>query len=353
LNGKRLQLGLVLFILLGNMGVGNVARAVVLPGGKAFFNVVLTSVPKCPDNPDTSVDVCQGAPPYWVRLANYHFSASTGTVNESFWFWNQSTQSLTGRTNITTAGCALNCYVHTPFGYEDHTVSGTRPYPKTLSGTFNVIGSTLTIVWNDAGASSETWTVSNPIPSLAKLTFVSSTYGARTAYGFGSNRSNNDTDAPDASMQVINDMNRNYSGYTVSNNGDDASNSNSSSTAGLNFSSNNWLTCSASCIHVFVNAGGSCGNQYFALGQSSANHRKNFLEHYCEGSSPAQCPKPPLNPAGGWGSGGTQHPHVKALWQVVDDNAVFRGWVAAEASLYEPVPSIGNYLGAAYYVNLA
>lgn len=323
--------------VLGVLTVGGSASALAqdLPGGKAYFTIALSNIPLCATSP------CTGSGPYWSRLANYAFTASTGTVAESFWFWSQSTESEASNTGVTSSGCSLTCNVHAPYGFEDHNRTTQRPYPKDFTGTYTLVGSTLTITWQDL--SSEVWTVSNPISTLAQLTFVSSTYGVQFASGWGSNANPNTSGV---TMSAVNSLGLDYNGEFVQNDGGTTNTSDTS--AVFNWSTNAWATCNTDCAQLEI-AGCSGMDSLNHIGNLPSNLRKNAYEYHC--STTYHCPNPPINVDCNCGSGGTEHPHLYAAWQIIDDSGAMRGWVMAQASLF--AASAGsNYIGAAYYVNL-
>ena len=288
----RLILATVLLATVGLFAPAPSAIAVSYPGGKRIYTVSIGAIPA----PGTSGgDV-------WVRLAMYYFFAD-GTVREGFFFWNRSTVVGATSTTITSAGCD-GCAVRTATGFEPGNPG------KTLNGTFAVSGSVLTVDWGSGVQ--ETWNVSNPVADLARIDLVSSTYGARVGYGFGSNASN------DSYVRVDQIPRQTYSGRHHSYNGGPAATGPSAIGLGgfavCNINCLSLLSAPSTACSTCPNGASSSPIRYYLAGAG----RRNFYEHWCRCLTPSTCY-----------TGGS---HRKPQLQVIGDTGIFHGWVGVEAS---------------------
>lgn len=148
-----------------------------LPQGKANFTVTLGRM-------DTTNP--------WVRVGQWTFNGSAGTVGATFWSWSWNNKLPLANLNnhrCTFDGVTSWCNVMTPYGWV---------YPSgnywSWSGTYTYNPSTgrLNISWTSgAPGNFESWDVSLPDPDLARVKFVlgSSTYHVTHGRGYGSNAS--------------------------------------------------------------------------------------------------------------------------------------------------------------------
>lgn len=128
---------------------------------------------------------------YWVRLAQYSFTAGkggTGTVRQSYWLWNQARFSGTAKQNkvstgYLTSGCSATCAVRTPKGFQP----GAGPM-GTLTGRyrFDRYGR-LVVEW--PGHQVEAWTVRKSGPRLARMTLHHTNMSGLSGDGLGSTAS--------------------------------------------------------------------------------------------------------------------------------------------------------------------
>jgi hypothetical protein len=132
------------------------AASVGLPGGRSNYVVSLFG---------------GSTNAYWVRAAEYTFTAAAGlngTVHERFWYWNQST--FTGNatsnkilTGYTTSGCQFTCPIKAPIGFQPGSVA------KTLSGSYYIdVYGRLVITW--PGGQLEAWTATGPTTTCCMAT---------------------------------------------------------------------------------------------------------------------------------------------------------------------------------------
>lgn len=286
------------------------AHAVEYPGGRRIYTVALGAIPA----PGTT------AGPVWVRLAMYYFFGD-GTVREGFWYWSRTQAIGAVNSGVTSAGCD-NCPVRTATGFQ----SGAPG--KTLSGTYTNSGDTTTITWSEG--SRETWRVSSPAADLARLDFVSSNYGVKVGWGFGSNASNN-AYTPVGSIPRVT-----YSGRYAGVSG--ASGAGAAGTSGMNLGL--FTVCSANCLSLLSAPTATCSScpngaasspiRYYLAGSG----RRNFYEHWCRCLTSANCY-----------TGGS---HRKPQLQVIGDTGRFHGWVGVEASNFT---ANTGYFAVHYHVN--
>lgn len=127
----------------------------------------------------------------WVRMINWEFNGSNGTVTATLHQWDSVNEY--GKTTLNNHTCSVGgatprtCTQYSPTGWM---VGGSANPSFAWSGVYSYNTSTgaLHIAWG-TGAVTEDWTVSLPESGLAKLTYVSSSsnYGITHGVGYGSN----------------------------------------------------------------------------------------------------------------------------------------------------------------------
>lgn len=244
---------------------------------------------------------------YWVRAAQYTFTAgngSNGTVNESFWYWNEAAFTPGASINkvptgYTTSGCTSACAIRTPVGFQP-TIA-----PKTQSGTyyFDIYGR---LVINWPNNQTEAWSTSNA-GSYEKLSIHHSSYGIVHGDGFGSKSSF----TVGASRNIV--ATRSLSGTQHS------SSYNEYALRDFQWRINfprDYSSCSSSPCLFLTNTAWRSG---FAV--DPVNGRRVYWEHQQQGvdgcTAPCFC--------GGYG-------HTWALLQIIDDTGGFVGFTGVEAS---------------------
>ncbi|WP_436520931.1 hypothetical protein [Actinoplanes sp. HUAS TT8] len=270
------------------------ANAAAMPGGRHIYTVALGHTA----NDGTA----------WVRLAMYYFNTDS-TVSESYWFWSSSQLVGATGTGITTQCSTHNCEVRTAPGFQPGVAA------KVLTGTYAITDDQTTITWS--GGTTETWKVTEPSTTIARIDLVSTSYGATGGYGYGSNASNN------AFVNVGSIPKQAYPGtYTGwTRHPTDAVGTVDSGTSTIAF--NQFQACTTNCATMLsapTTACKSCSNgnaspiRYYLAGSG----RRNFYEHWCVCLTSATCY-----------TGGS---HRKPTLQVLDDNGAFHGWVGVETS---------------------
>ena len=291
------------------MAVPSTASAVEYPGGRRIYAVALGSIP----DPGTS------SGPVWVRLALYYFFGD-GTVREGFWFWNRTQAIGAVNTGYTSSGCD-NCPVRTAKGFEPSAPG------KSLSGTYTNSGDTVTINWSEG--SQETWRVSHPASDLARLDFVSSNYGVKVGWGFGSAASN-DAYTPISQIPKHSYYGR-YHGVGPGN-----------AAAGPSVMNlQDYRQCNTNCMSLLSGPSTACSA--CASGQPSSpiryylagSGKRNYYEHFCTCLTSGQCY-----------TGGS---HRKPYLQVIGDTGTFHGWVGVEASNFT---ANTGYFSVSYHVDV-
>jgi hypothetical protein len=259
--------------------------------------------------------------------------ATRGLVESESWAWYQdrfSGDALVNKveTGYTTAGGPYTGTVKTPLGFEPG-ASGTA-----LHGVYTLDeGALLTITWESGKW--DTWSFSTPTSyPITLITLVASSYNALYGWGFGSRAP---LDGPGASMSEIRtagdltfqDLWGNNYGVT------DYENS-------THFPLGSYLSCSDVAIMVEEVQPLVCDRWHsYVAGDAIVDGRRNFWNHQLgsvgcyEDGHPcpdATCDQTTIGYLGG---------HTVAMFQVLDDDGVFRGWVGTEASLH------GRYTGGA------
>lgn len=281
--------------------IGTASATVTQPGGREFYVMSMgnLTVPATAD---------------WVRLAFYNFQ-STGTIGETFWYYAQGTTPDKAATGITTAGCATgNCTVWTSAGFED-TASA-----KTLTGTYVVSGSTVTITWPSG---TETWDISNPKSDLTKLDLVSTTgFTATQGTAFGSNASTNSGVSAGTIASLVGSSKTWTGAYRQVD-------LDTNTVAGTSpFVMSGITKCNTWCIRW----GGGSELDIYRTAVSGNNSRKNF--HELHRTSYGECYN--------------GNPHLQPFLQILGDGGAFHGWVGIEASLF---PDGADYIGQMYYTD--
>ncbi len=282
------------------------AKAVEYPAGRHIYSVALGAIP--------APGVTTG--PVWVRLALYYFFGD-GTVREGFWFWNRNQAIGAASTGITTTGCD-NCTVRTAAGFEGG--------GKSLTGTYTNVNGVITITWSASQV--ETWQVTEPTTDLARMDLLSSNYGARVGWAFGSNASN------DAYTTMSAVPRKSYLGRYASFN-----------TVGIQGPSimnlQDYQQCHANCLSFLSAPSTACSAcpgggtsspiRYYLAGAG----KKTYYEHWCRCLTTANCY-----------TGGS---HRKPLLEVLGDTGTFHGWVGVEASNFT---ANSGFFAVTYHVDI-
>ncbi len=299
----------------------------LLSGGKYQATVSATALPG--GRPYYTVSLMGGSfPNKWVRIAQYTFTAgsgSSGTVYESFRYYtqNQSGDHTTNKvlTGFTTSGCNYNCNVRTCINFQPGS------YWQNLTGTYYIdVNGRLVITWS--GGSVEAWTISSPKTYYKKLDIYNSNYGVLHGYGFGSN-TGFDTGATTATIKAAGDL---TDTKYWANNYQAADEFQSYSTTSHYLPLSQYTQCNTDVIKV-TETGAACPTgdyKSYIAGDPAAepygHKRKNYRQFQrgdvgChEGYS--DCIR----------DSGTRG-HIFLYLQVLDDSGVFRGFVGVEATL--------------------
>lgn len=281
----------------------------------------------------------------WLRISQYTFNPTAGTVSAQWWRWNQGgLRDIRVDTPVAAANCGpTQCYARTPKRF----LSGPS---ESMSGTYRVNGSALSVFWDNGGTTlEERWTIQtvartdgSPDPSLVQLDWAGAGtgYTATIGYGFGSNAPFSASASASDLMLPENKVNYPYR-YTGISHGDLISGPSSMSLSV-------YRQCTdGRCIGAATKTEAGNGCTYYPPGEtkesttinfylaSFAGDRRNAYEHWfrCLGYRPETgqtCYK--------------MNSHVKPLIQVIDDNGGFRGWVGAETSFASTAD--GNSNGA-------
>ncbi|WP_255952736.1 hypothetical protein [Streptomyces odontomachi] len=259
----------------------------------------------------------------WVRLGTVSLTAD-GSASESHFHWTQRTRVTRSSTGVAASDCgARNCTVLTANGYQ------ATSSPEHLSGSYTVSGSVLHIDWTGNGW--EEWTVSEPLPGkLAKLTFLSSSYGGNYGYGYGSNAqwSQRATMAQIAAADWSNGLHHDYHLWKTDADAkpylDEAS--------GNPFWNRDWKACSSSrCVGGLTGSGTDTTQYYISTANTSSTDRRDTLYHWRTSLADARgeyCY--------------TGNSHVKPMMEIIDNDGGFHGWVGVEASLNQTAPAQGT-----------
>jgi|GEM_PF-2329175 len=148
----------------------------LIPGGKRYFTVVYGHMT------NTDAD-----PVVWSRLATICFDGTAGTFTENYWHW--ASDLMKGKTVCPI--CNHTCTVDGVTGDVNiYNVTGwggtSGQYSKTGTYAFDDSDNTVTMTWPDG--KTEKWKLYTVVNAgLAKLDFVSSSYGITHGVGYGSN----------------------------------------------------------------------------------------------------------------------------------------------------------------------
>jgi hypothetical protein len=285
--------------------VGSPVRAgaaVGLPGGRPNYVVSV---------------VGGGLNAYFSRAAEYTFvagSGSTGTVNETFWYWNMATFSGDASANkistgYSSSGCN-DCLVRTPVGFQPG-----APL-KTLGGQYHLdVNGRVVITWPNS--QTETWTLTSH-STYQRLTLFNSSYNLLYGDGFGSAASFSQAASRNAvAGRILNEVEHSAS-YCLSHNCPKSNNGYLvTASAPVNFAAD-YTACSSSPCLSLTNV--AQWRSIFVI--DPANGRRVFWQH--ENQTVDGVIGPCFSKGGG---------HTWALLQAIDDNGQFIGFVGAEASL--------------------
>ena len=271
----------------------------------------------------------------WVRLAYYNFRTD-GIVDEGFWYYGDDPSSA--RTTLPNHVCVANCEQYAPLGFGNNGVS------KTLSGTYTVSGTTVSITWTSTGSPSESWTISDRT-GMTELSLRSSSYGASIGHGFGSNQSSTYAGAPISDVaNYISSTGQNLalSGFQRQWSDDpDASWTNFSEVSAYTFSAGTITNCSSTCIFMAPPAttGDPDPSRYDYQNPSTSLPRNLATEDWkLSLANGTGCYDDNLvNPA---------HAHTWAGETVVDDSGNWRGFVRVEYSMNGSNP---NYMSVGWF----
>jgi hypothetical protein len=310
----------------------------------------------CPD--DTSVTPWpDGRPNYvvamfggdsttsrWSIIRNLAFSigcGGAGSVSSVSWAWSQASFSGDASDNkvatgYTTAGGTYTGTVRTPRGFQPGS-AGTALHG---SYDFDETGN-LVITWSSG--KNETWRLSRPKPyPYTMITCIGSNYNVRRAWGFGSQAPLDNVGASVAEIRATGNLTFQDQWY----NAYDTADAQSLTYLALA----NTMICSANAIMGQEPQPLVCDRWHtYIAGNPQQDGRKNFWNHQLgsvgcyEAGHP--CPDSTCDQyVIGWGGG-----HTVAMFQVLDDDGVFRGFVAAEASLHGRYTG-GAIVGASYWM---
>ena len=277
------------------------SAATPLPGGRPNYVVAV---------------VGGGLNAYFSRAAEYTFTAgsgTSGTVSETFWYWDMAT--FTGDASVNkvdtgyaSAGCNT-CEIRTPKGFQPGGGA------STLSGSYHIdVNGRAVITWT--GGQTETWTITAHT-GYAQLTLFNSNYNLLYGDGYGSSASFSTGVGRDALVSTtVNEVERTAS-YCSSGSCPSANNGYIfTATAPVNFGAD-YVACSSSpCLSLTNDAWRSI----FVV--DPANGRRVFWQHENQGVDGY------TGPCFSTGGG-----HTWALLQAVDDSGNFAAFVGAEASL--------------------
>lgn len=154
-----------------------VSGAQPLPRGKRNFSVTMGNF----DNTGRT----------WVRIINWTFNETNGTVGATSWTWFSDVEAgkaILGTHYCTMDGIGKTCNQYTPSGWAagptiHQSWSGTYVY-NTSTGRLDISWSTI------AGSSTnatDSWTVTLPETGLARVNLISSNYTLTHGRGYGSN----------------------------------------------------------------------------------------------------------------------------------------------------------------------
>ncbi|TNF33656.1 MAG: hypothetical protein EP329_08105 [Deltaproteobacteria bacterium] len=277
----------------------------------------------------------------WSILRTLAFSTD-GAVAAVSWVWHQDT--FTGNaathkvaTGYTTAGGDYTGVVRTPKGFQP----GAAGTP--LHGTFAYdADGNLLITWSSG--KTETWRFSTPTPHPYRMiTCIGSSYGVRRAYGFGSQAPLTGVGATMAQIRAAGNLTVQNSWINAYDTADHQNLTYFAMSAYTVVNPNAMKTTESSTPNV-------CDRWHtYVAGHPASDGRKNYWNHQlgvvgcAEADTPCPtnaCTQTTIGVGGG---------HTLAMLQVLDDDGVFRGWVAAEASLHGRFTG-GAVVGVSYWL---
>ena len=288
-----------------------------LPGGKKNFSVAIGRF------------ATSGAT--WVRMVNWTFNSSAGTIAATFWQWDSTQEkgkTLFNSHTCTFDGVTKSCPTYTPTGWLNPSGQYTG---WTGTYTYNTSTGALVITWSSGHT--ENWTITNPQSNIARAEFVSSGgtgYAVTHGHGYGSN-------AAWTTYKTIAQIPKvSYSGYYVlalNTGGSTTTLIPSTATSGawqpsvLNLSGFTYPSSPspANALHRWVPGGTACGSGATSRTgivyhlSSNNNGRSMVWSHFCA----------TLAPDGMWPCyTGQRHPY--AFQQIIDDTEAMRGFIGIE-----------------------
>lgn len=280
-----------------------------LPGGKQYFVVALFAA---------KYNAAFG------RLGEWTFNASTGTVSERYWAWNQEMAPVTEDLDLNreiaayTYGCPMGaCPVYTPKGF--------KGAGATRTGTFTNNGSLVTVTW-PTGIKETYQIVDHPATggkgAYAELKITSHTYAGVSqvqSRAFGSTRPFSQGAVPSGMSAWRSALNPTGLAANLWSQNWNAVTDYKSQAFRWNDSVNGYVKCASSdCV---VNHTRTTWHSYLYF-FGSATRKVSWYNMVNSMVGDSACV--PANLGG----------HNWAMLQVIDDNGNFRGLVGIEASLY-------------------
>jgi hypothetical protein len=299
-------------------------QAAALPGGKANFVI-------------TQGFLDSSSLENWVRLGNYQFSTDGTVLARTYLWWQRYPEARIGTGTTpdsscsTTAGSSLS-QVRT---CEVLTAGGFRSSPEeTRTGTFTYSNGVVSISWQISQTWNEEWYLTlSADGKLAKLDYKYNTL-ARYGYGYGSNAALTTRRAMSTVLAFPGTLKLDQAGWA---------NGQISTVTGQTFGLSSFRQCTSTtwCLTYHqpssaaaCQAAGGCPNygggtaaddssiEYYLVMVSSGD-RRDTMWHWCRCLAKERgefCY--------------TGNSHVKPMYQVIDDDGAFHGWVGAEASFY-------------------
>ncbi|MCB9794598.1 MAG: hypothetical protein H6741_17920 [Alphaproteobacteria bacterium] len=301
-----------------------------LPGGRAYYVL--------------SMFGGESTTSRWSILRTLELSPEDethGAVLSESWAWYQSRFTGDASTNkvptgFTTAGGPYTGVVRTPLGFEPGS-PGT-----TLRGSYTLEGEArLSITWESG--KQDSWAISEPLDyPVSMLTLESSDYAALHAWGFGSTTPISGEGASVEQLRAAGDL----SFQDLWGNAYDAADYQNRTY----FSMSRYLGCSEQAMMIEEPQDLACDRWHsYVAGDPALVGRRSYWNHQlgevgcyeADHACPdASCEQWTIGEGGG---------HTLAMLQVLDDDGVFRGWVAAEASLHGRYTG-GALVGASYWM---
>lgn len=302
-----------------------------LPQGKANFSVTL-------GNLDTNSYTV-------VRLANYVFNGTTGTVAASIWSWRSDVEDPKQAVNSHTCtfdGYTKTCTQYVPYGWMGK--PGGIWFHRDGNYTYDTATGALHIDWvNEWAGVNEDWTVTLPEAGIARIDFASSNYGITHGRGWGSNAS---WSTYKTMSQIASSYRVDFSGARVRvyfvNGAITVENWTGETLALSNFTTPSAPT-PVNCMHTKSPTSActsGCSNSFtgiiYHLG-SENNSRSMYYNHHCA-CLPLLADYPCYS--------GTIHPY--AFQQIIDDSGALRGFVGIEVQ-NQPTNAYYQYQLKAYF----